>query len=1142
MVKVKQYPGRQGDRNALPSVSRKGLSCLLTIAVLCLAGCLPAPTSGGTSGTAATVKATGQQAVIAPATFTATPASTALSPATPSASPTSAPRPTRTPLPAIVPTQTAVPTPTPEPTLTPTHTPIAKIASVPGSIVLYVHAGSLMSCPQRSLFEHPEMPRLYRPGMGERFELGMYLVGHAPVPSPDGRWLVITDLLPSGPDIQPGTSWLGDMRTGELTQLGRPAVAATWSPDGHRFTYVLDETLYIRDGTGDARPVAIFRRKGLRHDYARWSPTGKWIAVAGDANPEDRVSSDRMFTYWLVSPDDSAVVELGTWPTPARGAAPQDLDWSPDGRLLDTPSMVVLTVEGQSLDDTEVMENPPASVPARFTPWLVDGDKIPDKRQAWLSHQGGQIAYLGQDGLYVFDRGSRTDALVATYDVVDPVEVRWSVDDGALIVGARGEARSKGSAFWGTILALKPEAGSAPELLVEGEDVSLVDVIPDAASTATPPPTAVADRLPPGWVYRYGGALWLVDPGGWSRLVSRDPRAKLSPDGRQLITLHDHSKEYRLRDRVTGEYHHLAVTPGRLECCYRWWPERPGLLLFTSIPADMIGLGGTPSGTLSVVNVNGMGYQILDAAPITWSTAAAPSPDGQTLAYSEGKTGWLYRWGVGSEVFDLAERGLAEVRNAQLSSPAWSPEGTQLAWVVRGDFGDDVVSKSAIVAFDLSARTADVLFDYHQARKGFQQPAPVWSPDGRWLAFEAWSTVTDEDGMWVLPVDGSSKERTYLGPGSDPIWSPDGRWLVFTRVEGEEDRTYVHKVGGGGAIPFARMAGARLVDWIELAPGVQPVPTATPLPAIAQGDVVLPAPCLRALEGTSLYVNPIDGYCLRHPARFRVDDVYPPGIANLYGPPLDPHSLEPLAAGSALLVEGPAGDPTLSQAVDAWLERRGAGPPIRRDEGVLGGQPAELVEYQGSYTRVRVVFALYESRLYALSFYPDGEQFPRVAADVDALWETVTASFAFLPPDMRAALGGIEGLAQAQATRAALDELARARGALVKFLSLLHDGRYAEAVSYYGGDYQVLRDRNPTVPPNDYAWLLKNGCTVNGLQCFAVKAIVDEQEISPGEYVFTVEFAQGDPSARQPPAGQINFTVVKVEGEFLVQELPVYVP
>jgi len=243
------------------------------------------------------------------------------------------------------------------------------------------------------------MQRIYDPGIGSS-ELGMYLVGHSPVPSSDGRWLVITDPLPSGPDIQPGTTWLGDLLTGELTKLGRPALAPTWSPDDHRMTYVLDETLYVRDVAGDNEPVPIFRREGLRHLYARWSPTGEWIAVADDAKTEDRTKAMGMWTYWLVSPDGSDVKELGTWPTPGGGAVPQGLDWSPDGKLLDTPSGVVLTLEGQSMDYADIMENPPASVPARFIPWLADSDKMTPVKRAWLSHRGHQIAYLGQEGIY----------------------------------------------------------------------------------------------------------------------------------------------------------------------------------------------------------------------------------------------------------------------------------------------------------------------------------------------------------------------------------------------------------------------------------------------------------------------------------------------------------------------------------------------------------------------------------------------------------------------------------------------------------------------------------------------------------------------------------------------------------------------
>ena len=123
-------------------------------------------------------------------------------------------------------------------------------------------------------------------------------------------------------------------------------------------------------------------------------------------------------------------------------------------------------------------------------------------------------------------------------------------------------------------------------------------------------------------------------------------------------------------------------------------------------------------------------------------------------------------------------------------------------------------------------------------------------------------------------------------------------------------------------------------------------------------------------------------------------------------------------------------------------------------------------------------------------------------------------------------------------------DLVQAREALEAYLGLLHDGRYAEAAAYYGGDYEVLWDWNPTVAHDDHATLFENGCQVNGLQCLAIQGIDSEQEVSPGEYLFTVEFRADDGSTfvREPSVKRFNYTVKKVDGQFLVQELPVYVP
>ena len=133
--------------------------------------------------------------------------------------------------------------------------------------------------------------------------------------------------------------------------------------------------------------------------------------------------------------------------------------------------------------------------------------------------------------------------------------------------------------------------------------------------------------------------------------------------------------------------------------------------------------------------------------------------------------------------------------------------------------------------------------------------------------------------------------------------------------------------------------------------------------------------------------------------------------------------------------------------------------------------------------------------------------------------------------------------------------LEKARNALSSFFELLSQREYERAASLYGGDYQSLRDWNPLLDPQDHTALLKNGCEINGLQCLQVKRFDDEKEVSLAEYDFTVEFANKDGSlftrgpccganeTDMPPESQFAYTVIRnCVGEFLVVELPVYVP
>jgi Tol biopolymer transport system component len=91
----------------------------------------------------------------------------------------------------------------------------------------------------------------------------------------------------------------------------------------------------------------------------------------------------------------------------------------------------------------------------------------------------------------------------------------------------------------------------------------------------------------------------------------------------------------------------------------------------------------------------------------------------------------------------------------------------------------------------------------HERDPNTSMGVPVWSPDGRTIAFV--SSRGNQGltfGVWVVDSDGSNL-RNVANPGLGPAWSPDGRWVYYATRGGSAATDVVLKkvpVDGGTAV------------------------------------------------------------------------------------------------------------------------------------------------------------------------------------------------------------------------------------------------------------------------------------------------------------------------------------------------------
>ena len=258
------------------------------------------------------------------------------------------------------------------------------------------------------------------------------------------------------------------------------------------------------------------------------------------------------------------------------------------------------------------------------------------------------------------------------------------------------------------------------------------------------------------------------------------------------------------RPALTGTLAYSRLTEGT----WQVWQKNlvtDERLQVTSSPGDKRYPAWRPDGRISYHTTNYAAFlaQAATSDPqpllnVLWPVRdLAWSPDGRRVAFARFRTDLVDSanvWVAGAD--GSAPRLMTQEAGIQYT-PAWSPDGAQIAYIGGQGFG----------TYELYVMRADGSNRRQLTHNRSHEFLPAWSPDGRQLAFSA--DASGDYEIWIIHADGSGLRQLTVSPGLDtrPAWSPDGKRLAFTTNRAGALAIWVMQADGSRPSPLEHADG-----------------------------------------------------------------------------------------------------------------------------------------------------------------------------------------------------------------------------------------------------------------------------------------------------------------------------------------------